>query len=174
MSLQSAQKFIPDYTSFEFVALDTIRATPLRLGLEYWQSVRGARRFPTREDIKARDICGALQQMALLKVEGNDFIYRIVGDGTVRAFDVPIQNRRISDVAYDEPGFDAIVLPLLRKVVKSGEPIALRGTTGHDVTRANFTDYENVLLPLGPDDRTVDHVLTFGSYTSRPFVPPRI
>jgi hypothetical protein len=42
------------------------------------------------------------------------------------------------------------------------------------VTRTNFTDYENVLLPLGPDDHTVDHVLTFGSYTSRPFVPPRI
>src|SRR5512139_2825462 len=74
MSLQSAEKLIPDSTSFEFVALDTIKATPLRLGLEYWRAVRGARRFPTRDDIKARDICGALQQMSLIKVEGGDFI----------------------------------------------------------------------------------------------------
>jgi hypothetical protein len=173
MSLQSAQKFLPDCTSFEFVALDALRASALRLGVEYWQAARGDRRFPTRDDIKPRDICGALQRMSLVKVEGDDFIYRIVGDAIVRAYDVPLQNRRMSDIAFDEPGFDVIVLPLFRKVVETGEPIAVRGTTGHDVTRANFTDYENVLLPLGPDGKTVDHLMTFSCYTSRPFVPPR-
>ncbi len=120
MPFQSAQKFIPDCTSFEFVALDAIKATQLRLGLEYWQTVRGFRRFPSRDDIKPRDISGVLQHMSLLKVKGDDFIYRIVGDAIVRAFDLPIQNRRVSDVAFDEPGFDVIVLPLLRKVVETG------------------------------------------------------
>jgi hypothetical protein len=173
MSLLASQKFIPDFTAFSLVALDDIESAPLRVGLTYWEGVRGFRRFPARADVKPRDIATALQYMSLLKVEGDDFIYRIVGDAIVRAYDIPLQNRRVSDIAFDEPGFDVIVLPLFRKIVETGKPIAVRGTTGHDVTRANFTDYENVLLPLGPDDQTVDHVITFSYYTSRPFVPPR-
>lgn len=173
MSFRVSQKYIPDFTAFSFITLDDIEAPPLRTGLTCWQAVRGFRRFPARADIKPRDMMAALQHMSLLKVDGNDFIYRIVGDAIVRAYDIPLQNRRISDVAFDEPGFDVIVLPLFRKIVETGEPIAIRGTTGHDVTRANFTDYENVLLPLGPDDQTVDHLITLSSYTSRPFIPPR-
>ncbi len=174
MSLMAAQKFIPDCTAFQFVAPETLESAPIRIGFEYWRYRRGSRRYPSRNDIHPRDITAALQNMSLLKVEGDDFIYRIVGDGVVRAYDIPIQNRRISDIVYDEPGFGTIVIPLLRKVVETGEPVAIRGTTGHDVTRANFTDYANVLLPLGPDNRTVDHLITFSSYTSRAFIPPRM
>lgn len=174
MSLKTAQKFIPDYTAFQFVAPETLEATPIRIGLEYWCNRRGSRRFPSRADIHPRDFSAALQHMSLIKVDGDDFIYRIVGDAVVRAYDIPIQNRRLSDIVYDEPGFGTIVIPLFRKVVEAGEPAAIRGTTGHDVTRANFTDYENVLLPLGPDDSHVDHIIAFSSYTSRPFIPPRM
>lgn len=173
MSFHAAQKYIPDFTVFSEVTFDSLRSRPICLGLEYWQAARGLRRFPARDDIKPRDICGALQHMSLVKVEDNDFLYRIVGDAIVRAYDIPLQNRHLSDIAFDEPGFDAIVVPLFRKVVETGEPIAIRGTTGHDVTRANFTDYENILLPLGPNDQTVDHIMTFSTYGSRPFVPPR-
>jgi hypothetical protein len=174
MSLRTATKLIPDFTAFQFVALDAIEAAPLRSGFDYWRSRCNSRRFPTRGDIHPRDIAAALQHMSLIKVDGDEFIYRIVGDAIVRAYDIPIQNRKLSDIVYDEPGFGTIVIPLFRKVAEGGAPVAIRGTTGHDVTRANFTDYENVLLPLGPDDSTVDHLITFSSYTSRPFIPPRM
>jgi hypothetical protein len=171
MSPTAAQKFLPDFTAFEFVPAETLDSTPIRVGYEYWLYRRGNRRFPSRSDLCPRDIAGALQHMSLIKVEGDDFVYRVVGDAIVRAFDIPIQNRRMSEIVYDEPGFGTIVVPLLRKVAHIGEPVAIRGTTGHDVTRANFTDYQNVLLPLGPDDQAVDHIVTFSSYTSRPFIP---
>ncbi len=172
MPLLSDQKLIPDSTSLTFVPLEAITATPLRLGLEYWNGLRGSRRFPARAEIKPRDIAPALRHMSLVKVEEDDFIYRIVGDAIVRAYDVPIQNRRVSDIAYDEPGFGAIILPVFRRVAESGEPVAVQGKTGRDVTRVNFTDYENLLLPLGPDDGTVDHIMTFSSYVFRPFMAP--
>lgn len=172
MTVRRAQKFIPDITAFHVIAPEELEALPVRIGFEYWLKRRGTRRYPARSDISPREITSALQNMSLLKVEGDDFVYRIVGDAVVRAFNIPIQNRKMSEIAYDEPGFETIVMPLFRKVAETGEPTAIRGTTGHDVIGANFTDYENILLPLGPDDATIDHVMTFSYYTSRPFIPP--
>jgi len=57
----------------------------------------------------------------------------------------------------------------LRQVAETGEPLALRGRIGRDVTRVNFTDSENLLLPLGPNDQTVDHILSVSAYTASPF-----
>jgi hypothetical protein len=169
MSLHTFTKYIPDNSAFKQIAFDSFTSEVLRSGYQYWQSKCAGRRFPSRDDIRPRDIATSLRYISLIKVEGDDFIYRIVGDVIVMSYGVPLQNRRLSDLAYDEPGFDIFVIPMLRKVVASGEPLALRGKVGRDVARVNFTDCENLMLPLGRDDSTVDHILTFGSYISHPF-----
>jgi len=158
---------IPDFTQHTEIAPDDVLAQPLRCAVAYWRSIRGSRRFPARADIHPRDIAAILRHIALVKYADGDFLYRIVGDVIVRAFDVPMQNRKITDLAYEEPGFGAIVRPLLQRCVDTGEMIAVRGRTGRDLLKVNFTDYENVLLPLGPDDSKVDHVMTASSYRSR-------
>jgi hypothetical protein len=169
MSLQSITTFIPESTAFRRIAFDAIENPALRAGYEYWRSKCNGRRFPTRNEIKPRDIAGLLRYVALIKVDRDDFIYRIVGDVIVMAFGVPLQNRRLSDLVYDEPGFGTFVIPTLRQVRDTGEPLALRGRIGRDVTRVNFTDSENLVMPLGPDGHTVDHILTVSAYSASPF-----
>ncbi len=165
MSLHVAK--IPDYTLLTEITPDEVEAQPLRIALAYWRSIRGERRFPNRADIHPRDIAGILRHVSLIKYEEGDFVYRIVGDVIVRAYDLPMQNRKVSELSYEEPGFGAIVRPLLQRCVETGEVIAVRGRTGRDLLKVNFTHYENVLLPLGPDDGTVDHIITASSYRSR-------
>jgi hypothetical protein len=168
MSLQSFTRCIPESSVFHDIAFSSLESEPLRLGYEYWKSKCGGRRFPAREDIRPREIAPLLRYVSLIKVDGDDFVYRIVGDTIVMSYGVPLQNRRLSDLVYDEPGFGAFVIPFLRQVADTGEPLARRGKVGRDVTRVNFTHCENLLLPLGADDATVDYVLTFSSYVSQP------
>jgi hypothetical protein len=165
MSIHVAK--IPDYTQHSEIAPDELEAQPLRCALAYWRSIRGDRRFPARADVHPRDIAGILRHVSLIKCEGDDFVYRIVGDVIVRSFDLPMQNRKVSELSFEEPGFGAIVRPLLQRCVNNGEVIAVRGRTGRDLIKVNFTHYENVLLPLGPDDGTVDHIMTASFYRSR-------
>jgi hypothetical protein len=166
MPLSAAK--IPDYTTPIEIALDEIEDAALRCALAYWRSIRGERRFPTRADIKPRDIASILRHISLLKCEKDDFRYRIVGDVIVRAFDLPLQNRCLSELSYEEPGFGAIARPLLQRCADSGEVIAVRGRTGRDLIKVTFTHYENVLLPLGPDDGAVDHIMVVSAYHARP------
>lgn len=166
--------FLPDSTAFVLVPPERLTAPQIATGLAAWTAARGTRRFPARHDIRPRDIASAMQHMVLLKVEVNDFAFRIVGDGVVRAYDVALQNRKLSEVARDEPGFAAMIIPVLREVTTNGEPIGIHGVVGHDVLRANFTNFEHLLLPLGPDDSTVDHVMVFTSHTTQPFLPKRV
>lgn len=165
MPLRAAE--IPDVSTSDFIALAALEAAPLRLGYAYWRSLRGDRRYPSRADIRPRDIAGILRHVCLLKFENGDFVHRIVGDAIVRAFDIPLQNRTLADLAEEEPGLVAMLRPLLEQCRSSGEPLAVRGRSGRDIFRITFTHHEAVFLPLGPDDATVDHVLVVSSYFSR-------
>jgi len=169
----SLSKLLPSATTCQRIDPEDVEHPAARLGLEVWRRQRGDRRFPAREDIKPRDVAPAMQHLSLLKVTGGDFLYRIVGDAVVRAYDTPLQNRKVGEISEDSPAFGAIVLPLLHSVVEDRAPVAIRGTTGHDALMANFTDYEALFLPLGPDDETVDHILVFSEHISRGFGPHR-
>lgn len=169
MSLQASTRCIPESTVFNPIAFDCIDSAVLRSGYQYWLAKCAGRRFPSRDDIRPREIASSLRYISLIKVEDGDFVYRIVGDVIVMSYGLPLQNRRMSDLAYDEPGFDLFIIPLLKQVVKERSPVAGRAKVGRDVLHVNFTHSENLLLPLGPDDDTVDHVLTFSSYVSHPF-----
>lgn len=169
MSLHAAIKSIPQNSVFQEIPVTELLCPALRAGYDYWHSKCGSRRFPTREDIHPREIAPFLRYVSLIKVENDDFVYRIVGDVVVMSYAVPLQNRKLSDLAYDEPGFGCYVIPRLKRAAETGEVIAVRGKLGRDVTQVNFTDSENVLLPLGPDGNTVDHIMVFSNYASHPF-----
>lgn len=153
----------------ESIALEDITDRAVGLGVECWKKWRGARRFPSKDDLQPRDIAPALRHMILTRVidGGTDFENRIVGDAQVRAFAIPMQHRRLSDVGAAAPGLRLILQRVLMHVAQHGEPLAIRGRVGRDIPQANFTDTEAAFLPFGATDDAVDHIAIFNSYVMR-------
>jgi hypothetical protein len=102
-----------------------------------------------------------LRDMILVKIidGGADYEYRIVGDAQVQAFSIPLQGRRISEIAVTAPWFSQIATVTYEYVRRSGEPLAIRGRTGSEFPEARFVYHESVFLPLGANDAAVDHIL---------------
>jgi len=150
-------------TTFEWLGLDQLREAPLRAAVAYWSAIRGDRLFPSRNDLKPRDMGGLLPYMSLVMVidGGADFEHRIVGDAVVRAFGVPLQNRRFSEIALQAPKLIEVSFSLFRKVVETRAPLAYLQRTQSDTFQIVCTLAEMVLLPLGRSDEAVDHVVAF-------------
>jgi len=163
---------MPEQTDFECIPLELVESVPARLGLDVWAALRGRRRFPSRAELKLRDLASIVQYMSLIAVidGGRDFENRFVGDAVVRAHEVPINHRRFSEIALDMPVLMQRFQPLCRRVVDSGAPLAYRGRTGHDMARVVYTDFEGVLLPLGL--QSVDYVMYVGTCTLQVNPPP--
>jgi len=159
---------IPAGTEVDFVPLAELQKPAVKFISSYWLAQRGDRKLPSRGEIRPREVASVLPHMALLKIEDGDFVYRVVGDAVVRAFAVPLQNRRVTEIARGSPVFGTALQAMFLGIAGNGEPLALRGTVGRDFPEANFTDFENVFLPLGEDHETVDHILTASTYTMRP------
>jgi hypothetical protein len=170
-SLAPAPHEIPAKTFVETITLDQLDSSVVRLGANYWRSLRNGRKFPARENLSPRDLAGVLRNMVLVKVldGGADFEYRIVGDAQVCAYSIPLQGRRFSEVAADAPRFGRVLRGLHTQICQTGEPFAIRGRVGRDVPQANFIYCESAFLPLGASDAAVDHVLVFSTYIVRNF-----
>lgn len=151
----------PDQTAVHTVALDELDSPALKLAAEYWRSRRNGRHFPAREDLNPRDMAGILRDMALVKIidAGADYEYRIVGDAQAQAYALPLQGRRISEIAVTAPWFRQIATNVYEHVRRSGEPLAMRGGIGREFPQAKFVYNESVFLPLGASDDAVDHLL---------------
>ncbi|MDE2181634.1 MAG: PAS domain-containing protein [Alphaproteobacteria bacterium] len=169
MQASNAPSLIAQTSSVEPIAFELLESKVVRIGVDCWTKHRRGRRFPARHDIQPRELAGALRNMILLRVidSGVDFENRIVGDAQVRAFAIPLQRRRFSEVAADAPVFGFVVGGLLEGVVQKREPVAIRGRVGRDIPQANFTDTESAILPLGATDDAVDHIAVFSSYVMR-------
>jgi hypothetical protein len=150
-----------DQTAVHAVALDGLDSPALKLAAEYWRSRRNGRRFPARADLHPRDMAGILRDMVLVRIidGGADYEYRIVGDAQAQAYAVPLQGRRISEIAVTAPWFGHIAAITYEHVRRSGEPLILRGRVGREFPEAKFVYHESVFLPLGASDDAVDHLL---------------
>jgi hypothetical protein len=73
-----------------------------------------------------------------------------------------MQGSQIRDLRRISPGFAAALEKLYGRVLSTRAPFALRGV----MERAGETPLasESVLLPMGPDDSMVDHILVFSVY----------
>lgn len=156
----------PQGSSYQVIALNELRYPEVREGLAYWQSLRGTRAFPAREQIEPRGIARLLDNVILLKVigGGTDFEFVIVGDEVSRAYRTALIHRRLSDIANDLPNSAAWWGYVYQDICRNRKPWAVRYGAGFD-GEAKFSDAEAVLLPLGPTDIVVDHIITFGKRT---------
>lgn len=158
----------PDITSFDPVALDDLENPLVRRAVGYWRTLAGTRRYPAREDLDQRTLVPFQPYMILLKAvdDGADFEYRFVGETQSMAYERPYSGRRLSDPANVSP-YSAVFLKAYQYIQKSGTPFAIRGWAGKDFTFATFAYFESVVLPLGPDDEHVDHLIIFSAYAPR-------
>jgi hypothetical protein len=156
-------------TTYEWVTLAELQTTPVRDGAAYWNRLRGERPFPSRAEVTARDLAPLLPYVALIKVldGGTDFENRIVGDVMVRAFNMPLQNRRLSEISKEAPEFGRVCWAPFRRVLETREPTAWRSHTGNDNTWVVISDAEVALLPLGDAPDQVDHMISFGTHITR-------
>lgn len=160
-------KFLPQGRAFTWIEPAMLEKKATRDAYAYWVNLCADRPWPAREEMKMRDMTSFASHMALLRVlnDGEDFEHRIVGDAMVCAFDIPIQNRRFSEIAVDAPKLIAESFALFRKVVTSGAPLAWHHRVVDDEIHIVYSVAEMILLPFGRDLTRVDHVAAFGVYS---------
>lgn len=159
----------PSETSIVRISFDELQFAEVRAGYEFWQELRGARRFPSRDDVQPRKVAGLLRHMMLVKVLDNaeDFLLKIVGDEVAWSYCAPLNNRLMSEVEAELPNTTRRYFEIYRHVARTGEPLAVRVAVGFETQETKFTQAETICLPLGPDDDCIDHLLTFGRRTAQ-------
>lgn len=158
----------PKESSVHIMPPHALDSEPVSFAVRHWETLRGSRRYPTRDEILPRDMAGVLRHVVLIRVldVGDDFEYRIVGDAHVQAHGSNFVGMRLKEIEKAHPGFDPNTRATYEFVRFTGEPLAIRGWIGRDVPESKFCYYETVFLPLGTKDG-VDHLLTVTSYVPR-------
>lgn len=156
-----SELWIPPESTGGIVALEALESAQVRAGIDYWRSLKGARRFPARDELKPRDMRGLLPNLILVKVLGGgaDYEYRIVGEALVRGFNENFTGRTLSSISAGMPKLGLGLRMLYEMTRSGGKPLGYRGWAGRDMTGADFTYHENAVLPFGPDEEFVDHLL---------------
>lgn len=162
--MEHKQPLLPSNTVIDWITPDDIQHETLRSAAAYWTQLRGDRPWPSREELNFRDMARFVPYMSLVRVigDGADFEHRIVGDVIVRAFAVPIQNRRFSEIARDAPVLIGNSFRLFRKVLETRAPVAARRQTGLSREEVAFMYAEMIYLPLGHTTDCINHIIAFG------------
>jgi hypothetical protein len=137
----------------------------VRKGLALWQRQRGTRRFPGRSEMSPRQLSSLLRNTVLVRVLGNaeDFEFRIVGDAIVTVQGASFQGMTTTQIEAVLPSYGKMLRRSYVAVCESGEPSAYRGWFDRGADGRAFF-HESLILPLGADDQTVDHLLILGVY----------
>lgn len=136
---------------------------PLLLrGLTLWERLRGSRPFPSRNDMSPRLFAGLLRNTLLVRVTGDDFEFRIVGDAIVTAQGASFQSLTTAQIDERLPGYGHMLHRAYSMIVADAAPSAFRGWFERKADGRAFF-HESLGLPLGTDG-VVDHLLILGVY----------
>ncbi len=136
-------------------------------GLEYWNALRGARRFATRKNVNPRDVSPLLRNIWIVRVQdgGEDFEYRIAGDVVMQLHGPWLPNSSTTDLDVHFPGYGRLVKRIYLHIYHAGKPLALRGEVRrqprNDAGIGTLFKHETPFVPLGDADNEVDHILGF-------------
>lgn len=164
----SIPKSVPEGAS-GVIPLDAIESPILRQGLDYWNKLRGDRRYPSRQDMMPRDLTPLLRNIVLIRLvdDGKDYEYRIVGDAHVISHGFSMQGLRVSDVDKFSPGYGPVLKSLYDRAVRRRDVYAFKGWMERGEKHKQYIYSQSIFMPMGPDDATIDHVLNFAVYDPR-------
>jgi hypothetical protein len=139
---------------------DDLRQPSTRDAYAAWLGARGERRMPSRADMSPRVMRKFLNYVALVELVdgGRDFRFRVVGDGIATKQKLPLIGKTLAEVDRMVPDFGTFLRNLYSRTIEQRGALAYRGTYVRTADRHPFT-YEAVILPLGDDGETPDHVL---------------
>jgi hypothetical protein len=159
MPKQSAAEITQKLSRNE-IALAEIQNPTVRKALDVWERVRDGRAMPSRADMSPRALIGLLSNTAVVRVidDGEDFEFRIVGDQIRVQQGAPLQGKRMNEVQAMLPGYGDLLKRIYRNAYKAAEPRAFRGWYTRPADNHPFF-HEVVIMPVGDDGKTVDHLI---------------
>jgi hypothetical protein len=128
----------------------------LRRLYAYWNGKKGDRRVPSRADIAPEEITDILPWVLLMERVGERIRYRLVGDEFRQ-----IYGDKLIGMYLDEIDLDHITAAYIEEYARAARdlvPVARKWTFTKNSGR--HLDYERLILPLSPDDKTVNMYLT--------------
>ena len=161
MSFAATAENAPDgWRSRNAIALAEIQNPVVRKGLDVWERLRGVRRMPVRAEMGPRVLVGLLSHLAVLRVldNGREFEFRIVGDHIRVQQGVALQGERMAEAEAMLPAYGSVLKRIYRNAYEAAEPLAFRGWYTRPADNHPFF-HEVVIMPLGDDGRTVDHLI---------------
>jgi len=127
----------------------------------YWDVQRGARKMPTRADIKPADMKEHLGWIILLDVlpDFSDFRYRTIGTRVTQYFLADSTGKTLSEAfgSYGEAAVNG-VLAVHRKAAQ--DQVVVRAYGGAGWLGRAFLDFDSLFLPLSDDGVTANMVLS--------------
>jgi len=137
-----------------------------------WNAQRGTARFPNRDAMTPRAMAPFLRNIVLVRVvdAGKEYEFRIVGDAMVQVQGATLQGLTLAEIDAKLPGYGRALRPIYDQLCADGTPRAYRGKIEQTPMKRPFA-HESVLLPLGADGTSVDHILVVGVYTFNLGIP---
>src|SRR5690348_985725 len=99
--------------------LEDVRNERVKLAVDYWNSLRGERPMPSRSEITLRGMARFVSDSVLVEVlhGGADYAFGFMGDSMVRAFNVSLTGRKMSDIEAVLPIFGGQLRELYAEAV---------------------------------------------------------
>lgn len=121
----------------------------------FWQKKRGQRSFPQRKDLDVIELWPWLGNLMLIEVMGGgaDYLYRVYGTVLADYFSRDLTGRRTSSLSGD---VQAVVRGEYGRAIGKGQPIIV---TRERTVQQKRIRASKLILPLGPADGPVDHLL---------------
>jgi len=112
---------------------------------------------------------GLLRYTKLVRVidGGRDYECRTAGDAYVMAHGFSFRGKYLSEVKDLVPIYAATVKAIYDRVLATAAPVAIRGWVARGNHKGEHIYTEGAYLPLGPDEKTIDHVLVFAVFVPR-------
>lgn len=133
-----------------------LTAAPLLRLLDYWETKRGPRRFPSRRDIDPLDFAYLLGNVGLLDVlrEPLRFRVRLCGENLVHKIGAEVTGKLLDELPL--PELREHFAQRCRQIVERGAPYR---TSGDYVLDERSSRHELLVLPLSEDGEAVSMLL---------------
>ena len=135
----------------------------VKMGVDYWRSLCGKRRFPARNELTLRGMAAFIPYVVIVDAldNGADYEYQYVGEAQRQAFGTYFRGIRLSQIEAALPELGAILRGPYDQVCSTGVPFVLRGRAGTAADDSKLSHHETVFLPLGVGD-DVENLLVVG------------
>jgi hypothetical protein len=141
----------PQKTSVATIGLSDLQSVEARAVVAVWKKRRGFHSMPLHEADVLHDLGAFAAHVSLAAVvnDGEDYLFRFIGDAHIRAYGSDFAGKSTSDVTAISPRFGKQLKASYDLVRITGQPFVLRGAIGWDFPQSRFLWFETAYLPFG-------------------------